>query len=151
MHTLIDNSQTITHWIYYHTNAKLYDFIKWVFNFYVLLGNPYILNWFCKEVLRLIIHTRTSAVSLETLFNIREVIKKRLSLRPVTTIHINHSSLYCTFLLMQMGVKFKTTNNFDFFLVSLVKAKIDIKNDLKDIRANIIRKEPRKYRALKIF
>jgi hypothetical protein len=52
---------------------------------------------------------------------------------------------------MQMGVKFKTTNNFDFFLVSLVKAKIDIKNDLKDIRANIIRKEPRKYRALKIF
>ena len=116
MHTLIDNSQTITHWIYYHTNAKLYDFIKWVFNFYVLLGNPYILNWFCKEVLRLIIHTRTSAVSLETLFNIREVIKKRLSLRPVTTIHINHSSLYCTFLLMQMGVKFKTTNNLDFFL-----------------------------------
>jgi hypothetical protein len=24
MHTLIDNSQTITHWIYYHTTAKLY-------------------------------------------------------------------------------------------------------------------------------
>ena len=83
MHTLIDNSQTITHWIYYHTTAKLYDFIKWVFNFYVLLGNPYILNWFSKEAPRLIIHTRTSAV-------------------------------------MQMGVKFKTTNNFDFFSPCLV-------------------------------
>jgi IS4 transposase len=52
---------------------------------------------------------------------------------------------------MQMGVKFKTTNNFDIFSVSRAKAKIDIKNDLKDIRANIIPKEPRKYRALKIF
>jgi hypothetical protein len=35
--------------------------------------------------------------------------------------------------------------------VSRAKAKIDIKNGLKDIRANIIRKEPHKYRALKIF
>jgi hypothetical protein len=54
---------------------------------------------------------------------------------------------------MQMGVKFKTTNNLDFFpcLRHVAKAKFDIKNDLKDIRANIIRKEPRKYRALKIF
>ena len=50
---------------------------------------------------------------------------------------------------MQMGVKFKTTNNLDFFpcLRVVAKAKIDIKNDLKDIRANIIRKEPRKYHA----
>jgi hypothetical protein len=40
---------------------------------------------------RLIIHTRTSEVGLATLFNIREVINQRLSLRPVTTIHINHS------------------------------------------------------------
>ena len=54
---------------------------------------------------------------------------------------------------MQMRVKFKTTSNLDFFpcLRHVAKAKIDIKNDLKDIRANIIRKEPRKYRALKIF
>ena len=54
---------------------------------------------------------------------------------------------------MQMGVKFKTTNNLDFFpcLRHVAKAKFNIKNDLKDIRANIIRKEPRKYRALKIF
>ena len=54
---------------------------------------------------------------------------------------------------MQMGVKFKTTNNLDFFpcLRHVAKAKFDIKNDLKDIRVNIIRKEPRKYRALKIF
>jgi hypothetical protein len=29
--------------------------------------------------------------------------------------------------------------------------KFDIKNDLKDILANIIPKEPRKYRALKVF
>ena len=90
-------------------------------------------------------------MSLETLFNIREVIKKRLSLRPVTTKHINHSSLYCTFLLMQMESSSKQPTIWIFFSVSLVKAKIDIKNDLKDIRANIIRKEPRKYRALKIF
>ena len=85
-------------------------------------------------------------MGLETLFNIREVIKKRLPLRPVTTIHTNHSSLYCTFLLIQMGVKFKTTNNLDFCpcLRNVAKAKIDIKNDLKDICANIIRKEPRK-------
>jgi hypothetical protein len=50
---------------------------------------------------------------------------------------------------MQMGVKFKTTNNLDFFpcLRDVSKAKIDIKNYLKDIRANIIRKEPRKYHA----
>jgi hypothetical protein len=40
MHTLIDNSQTITHRIYYHTTAKLYDFIRWDYNFYGLLGNP---------------------------------------------------------------------------------------------------------------
>jgi len=31
------------------------------------------------------------------------------------------------------------------------QSKIDIKNDLKDIRANIIRKGVRKYRALKVF
>jgi hypothetical protein len=31
----------------------------------------------------------------------------------------------------------------------VAKAKIDIKNDLKDIRANIIRKELRKYHAFK--
>ena len=115
MHTLIDNSQIITHWIYYHTTAKL--------------GNPWILNWFSKEAPRLIIHKRTSEVGLETLFNIREVIKKRLPLRPVTTIHTNHSSLYCTFLLIQMGVKFKTTNNLEFLpcLRNVAKAKIDIK------------------------
>jgi hypothetical protein len=76
------------------------------------------LNWFSEEDPRLIIHTRTNEVGLETLFNICEVIKKRLSLPPVTTIHTNHSSLYCTFLLMQMGVKFKTMNNLDFFRVS---------------------------------
>ena len=52
---------------------------------------------------------------------------------------------------MQMGVKFKTTNNIEFFpcLRHVAKAKFDIKNDLKDIRANIIRKEPRKYHAFK--
>jgi hypothetical protein len=50
-----------------------------------------------------------------------------------------------------MGVKFKTTNNSDFFpcLRHVAKAKINIKNDLKDIRVNIIRKEPRKYHAFK--
>jgi hypothetical protein len=44
-------------------------------------------------------------------------------------------------------------NNLDFFpcLRHVAKAKIDIKNDLKDIRANIIRKEPRKYRFKGIF
>jgi uncharacterized protein (UPF0305 family) len=31
------------------------------------------------------------------------------------------------------------------------QSKIDIKNDLKDIRANIIRTGVRKYRALKVF
>ena len=50
-----------------------------------------------------------------------------------------------------MGVKFKTINNLDFFpcLRHVAKPKIDIKNDLKDIRVNIIRKEPRKYHAFK--
>jgi hypothetical protein len=55
---------------------------------------------------------------------------------------------------MQMGVKFKTTNNLDFYRVSdyyVAKAKFDIKNDLIDILANIILKEPRKYRALNVF
>ena len=40
--------------------------------------------------------------------------------------------------------------NLGFFSVSQTSCqrKIDIKNDLKDIRANIIRKGARKYRAL---
>jgi hypothetical protein len=33
--------------------------------------------------------------------------------------------------------------------MNVAKAKIDIKNDLKDIRVNIIRKEPRKYHVFK--
>jgi hypothetical protein len=61
MHTLI---QTITHWIYYHTTAKLYDFIRWVFNFYVYRATLY-LYWFSKEAPRLIIQTRASAVGIQ--------------------------------------------------------------------------------------
>jgi hypothetical protein len=43
--------------------------------------------------------------------------------------------------------------NLEFFSVSQTccQSKIDIKNDLKDIRANIIRKGARTYLALKVF
>jgi hypothetical protein len=43
--------------------------------------------------------------------------------------------------------------NLEFFSVSQTccQSKIDIKNDLKDIRANIIRKGASTYLALKVF
>jgi hypothetical protein len=47
------------------------------------------------------------------------------------------------------GSQVQNNQQFRFFpcLRVVAKAKIDIKNYLKDIRANIIRKEPRKYHA----
>jgi hypothetical protein len=50
-------------------------------------------------------------------------------------------------------IKYLYIANLEFFSVSQTccQSKIDIKNDLKDIRANIIRTGVRKYRALNVF
>jgi hypothetical protein len=59
--------QTITRWMYYHTTAKLYDFIRWIL-YYVYRATLY-LYWFSKETRCLIIHTRASAVDIWNPFN----------------------------------------------------------------------------------
>ena len=73
MHTLI---QIITHWIYYQTTAKLYDFIRWIFLLRSIRATLKFYIGFSKEAPRLIIHTR-------------EVIKKRLTPNDQTSWNMN--------------------------------------------------------------